>query len=481
MKKVLMLFFFCLLFSVSVQAKTTLPTDKTTAGAGCTLVGVEGSYVTQAKEALKRINEIRYEACKEGIQKMDEYGDPTTEKLTIKDYKPIKWSLELEYIARIRAAEASVVNSHDRPNGEDCFDLKDPMGHESWGEVLAWNCDNTMLEGIEQWYSEKEDWVNQTEAVTGHYTQMINPNNTYVALATFLNPNVAFFNTTAGEFSSEDNLSEKFNTISGECTQIIEVENSLLSQNLLLEQNNIKAEKQTKAYVKANGCKVFLLGNVVWSSSNKKVASVDQNGKISGVDIGSATITATDGNTIRKVTVNVTTHAWDKGTVRKKPTFKKTGIAIYTCKVCGKKKTETIKKLSKPKVGSVYNISGNKYKITKTGATLVKTNSTAQKINIPSIIKVNGLTYKVTAIASKAFKQNKKLKSVTVGSNIKSISNNAFFKCVSLKKVNLKTILLTNKTVGKKVFKGSNKRLKIKVPKKVKKSYKKIFKGLKVE
>ena len=52
MKKVLMLFFFCLLFSVSVQAKTTLPTDKTTAGAGCTLVGVEGSYVTQAKEAL---------------------------------------------------------------------------------------------------------------------------------------------------------------------------------------------------------------------------------------------------------------------------------------------------------------------------------------------------------------------------------------------------------------------------------------------
>lgn len=99
MKKVLMLFFFCLLFSVSVQAKTTLLTDKTTAGAGCTLVGVEGSYVTQAKEALKRINEIRYEACKEGIQKMDEYGDPTTEKLTIKDYKPIKWSLELEYIA----------------------------------------------------------------------------------------------------------------------------------------------------------------------------------------------------------------------------------------------------------------------------------------------------------------------------------------------------------------------------------------------
>ncbi len=40
MKKVLMAFVICLLFSVSVQAK----------------------------EALKRINEIRYEACEEGVQ-----------------------------------------------------------------------------------------------------------------------------------------------------------------------------------------------------------------------------------------------------------------------------------------------------------------------------------------------------------------------------------------------------------------------------
>ncbi len=79
---------------------------------------------------------------------------------------------------------------------------------------------------------------------------------------------------------------------------------------------------------------------------------------------------------------------------------------------------------------------GNQYKVTKAGAevSLIKANPTVKSITIPATIKANGLTYKVTTIAAKAFKQNKKLKSVTVGSNIRNISKNAFFKCPSLKK-----------------------------------------------
>lgn len=479
MKKVLMAFFFCLIFSVSVQAKTTLPTDKTTAENGCTLVGVEGSYVVEAQKALKRINEIRKEACQKGIL------DPRNEnrKLTASDYRPIKWSSELEYIARIRAAEASIYTSHDRPNGGDCFDLSGPTGHQSWGEVLAWGVEPTMLEGIDLWYSEKADWVNQTGAVTGHYTQMIDPDNQYVGLGTFLNPNANFFVTTAGEFSSEQNLNETVNTMSGECIQTIEVDNSLLSDNLEVEQKSIKAGKQTKAFIRANGCKVLLLGATKWTSSNEKVATVDQNGKISAIEKGTAIITVTSRSLSRTVTINVTTHNWDNGKVIKAATYKKTGTKTYTCKVCGTKKTETIKKLPLPKVGTIYKVAENQYKITKAGSTvsLIKTNSTAKTIAIPATISVNGLTYKVTNIAAKAFKQNKKLQSVTVGANVKSISNNAFFKCPSLKTVNLKTVLLTSKTASKKAFKGTNKKLIIKVPKKVKKSYQKIFKGIKVK
>ena len=46
--------------------------------------------------------------------------------------------------------------------------------------------------------------------------------------------------------------------------------------------------------------------------------------------------------------------------------------------------------------------------------------------------------------------------------------------------VTIKSVLLTKKTANKKAFKGVNKKMVIKVPKKVKKVYVKIFKGVKV-
>ena len=102
-------------------------------------------------------------------------------------------------------------------------------------------------------------------------------------------------------------------------------------------------------------------------------------------------------------------------------------------------------------------------------------------MTIPAVIKANGVTYKVTSIGTKAFNGNKKLTKVTIGTNIKKISNNAFYKCKSLKMVIIKSVLLTKKTANKKAFKGVDKKMVIKVPKKMKKAYVKIFKGLKVK
>ena len=741
MKKVLMAFFFCLLFSVSVQAKDVLPTNKTTASEGCTLVGVEGEYITDAQNALKRINEIRYEACKEGVWKMDRSGNPTTEKLTLSDYKPIKWSSALEYIARIRAAEATVVLAHERPNDEDFFtSTLTSNGQKSYSENLAWNGGKSMLSGIEQWYEEKSDWVNKTGKTTGHYTSMINPDYNYVAVATFYNPDAGYKNATSAEFSHKTGLDETMNEMAGECIQTLEVKDSYLSLKLPVNNTSIKAGENTQAQASAvitnpsaimhgKTCAASLIGDMTWTSSNKQVATVDKDGKITGIDYGTATITAKSGTLSQTITVNVTTHAWDAGKVTtpatcekkgvktytctkcgatqteeiaatghqhteirnakeaecetagytgdtyctdcnkklkdgkeieatghqntevrdakeatcekvgytgdtyclkckkkistgteiaKKPhawdagkvttapqcekegvktytctkcgatkteaveatghqhteirnakeaecettgytgdtyctdcnkklkdgvvieltghqnievrdaveatckkagytgdiyclkcgkqistgieipakahswgtgkitkpaSYTKTGIKTYTCKICGTKRTEEIRKISMPKAGTVYTIAGNQYRITKVGAevSLIKTNSKAKSINIPATIKASGITYKVTTIAKKAFKQNKKLQSVTVSANVKKIGNNAFFKCPSLKTVNLKTVLLTSKTASKKAFKGANKKLVIKVPKKVKKSYKKIFKGLKVK
>ena len=175
-------------------------------------------------------------------------------------------------------------------------------------------------------------------------------------------------------------------------------------------------------------------------------------------------------------------HTWEKKSVIS-PTYTKKGTITYICKRCKEKKAVTTKKLAYPKVGTRYTVSGSTYKVTKAGAEVMvyKTSKAARSVTIPANIKAKGITYKVTAIGTKAFNGSKKLKKVTIGANIKKISNNAFFKCRSLKTVTIKSVLLTKKTANKKAFQGTNKKMVIKVPKKVKKAYVKIFKGLKVK
>lgn len=181
-------------------------------------------------------------------------------------------------------------------------------------------------------------------------------------------------------------------------------------------------------------------------------------------------------------TVDVLGHQW-KETKRAEPSYTEDGQIIYTCNRCGEQKAETLEKLAYPKTGTKYTVAGCQYKVTKAGAevSLIKTNKKAKRMTIPAVIKVNGVTYKVTSIGTKAFNGNKKLTKVTIGINIKKISNNAFYKCRSLKMVTIKSVLLTKKAANKKAFKGVNKKMVIKVPKKVKKAYVKIFKGLKVK
>ena len=180
-------------------------------------------------------------------------------------------------------------------------------------------------------------------------------------------------------------------------------------------------------------------------------------------------------------TVDVLGHQW-KETKRVEPSYTEDGQIIYTCNRCGEQKAETLEKLAYPKAGTKYTVAGCQYKVTKAGAevSLIKANKKAKRVTIPAVIKVNGVTYKVTSIGAKAFNGNKKLTKVTIGINIKKISNNAFYKCRSLKMVTIKSVLLTKKTANKKAFKGVNKKMVIKVPKKVKKVYVKIFKGVKV-
>lgn len=175
-------------------------------------------------------------------------------------------------------------------------------------------------------------------------------------------------------------------------------------------------------------------------------------------------------------------HTWDNGKVTKAPSYTNVGVKTWTCKKCGKTKTTTLAKLPMPKAGTKVIVGGNQYTVTKVGSEVYfsKANAKARAITVPSTIKAKGITYKVTSIGANAFKNCKKLTKATIGANVRVIKAKAFKNCPKLKTVTIKTVLLTKKTASKKCFSKVSKRMVIKVPKKVKMAYVKIFKGFRV-
>ena len=155
--------------------------------------------------------------------------------------------------------------------------------------------------------------------------------------------------------------------------------------------------------------------------------------------------------------------------------------------------------------GDTFTYNQGMFKVTETGTTITvefcgpllymkKT-----QLKVPNTVTKDGKTCKVTSIAPNACKNNKTVKSVIIGSNVKKIGKNAFLNCTGLKKITLpasitsigssafqgckklgtvtiKSLKLTAKTIGKNAFKGTSKKLVIKVPKKAKNEYKKFLK-----
>ena len=209
--------------------------------------------------------------------------------------------------------------------------------------------------------------------------------------------------------------------------------------------------------------------------------------------------------------LKATGHKWNEGTVTLAPTATTEGKKEFKCTVCGNTKTETLAKLSTgtttpstpskddnkdskdsdtiaiketlAKVGTKYTVGGNQYTVTKAGEEVrfSKANAKKKSITIPATIKADGVSYKVTEVGANAFKNNKRVKKVVIGANISKISKKAFNKCPNLRTVVIKSTKLTKKTASKKCFNKVNKKMVIKVSKKSKKTYAKIFKGLKVK
>ncbi len=264
-------------------------------------------------------------------------------------------------------------------------------------------------------------------------------------------------------------------------------------------------------------------GAVKWSSADTKVATVDANGRVTGVSKGTTIITAelegkTASCTVTVVADNPGGNTGGSGggsgggaggggggapssptntpspavtpvpsqvpvaTAGPEEPDNNAGNNITDTPVPDSTEPDADKPESTDKEpGSKVSYNNKKYNITSnTGKTVEYKKPSAKdgsNIKIPATVKVtvNGkkVTYKVTSIKNNAFKNNKKVKQVTVSRNIKKIGKNAFKNCSKIKKIKIKSSSI--KKIGKDAFKGINKKCVIEVPKAKKKAYKKMF------
>lgn len=161
------------------KKKTVIHSEVQQPSSGNVILGIKGEFLTPDKEAiLNRINEIRQEAANERL---------------VTKYVPIKWSTELEKTALIRAVESDITSDHKRLTDKEWISAFSETSKEGRiAENLAWNYSG-FLEAIEQWYSEKEDFMKsrrgeKVEGAIGHYRSLINPEFKAVGLAAFKNP-----------------------------------------------------------------------------------------------------------------------------------------------------------------------------------------------------------------------------------------------------------------------------------------------------
>lgn len=277
------------------------------------------------------------------------------------------------------------------------------------------------------------------------------------------------------------------------------------------------------------------LKNLVWSSSNTSIATVDQDGYVSFKKTGDVVITAKASNgksakcqlhivdfeegdidiaddfSLDKKSVAMKVNEYQKVTPILSPknsmmpeilwrssnesvasvsetgviTGNKAGSAtivaispsldkVLFCKVTVTGSSNTIKKGSKVVNNHlIYKVVSNTKK-TKTVACIgMKKQKTG--VTIPASIKIKGKKYKVVSIGKQAFKTKSKLKKIVVGVNVTKIGEKAFYKCKNLKNITIKTKKL--KSVGKNACYGISSKAVIRVPKKKLKTYQRILKN----
>ena len=138
-----------------------------------------------------------------------------------------------------------------------------------------------------------------------------------------------------------------------------------------------------------------------------------------------------------------------------------------------------------PKVGSSERMNDIIYTVTKKTDTTREVTvrcvdmSSRTKVTIPATVKMAKKTYRVVGIEKRAFRHMKNVKTITIGKNVKKIDNQAFRNC---KKLSTVKILSKNcRFSGKSIWKGTSKKLTVKVPKTVLKKMRERLKNTRLK
>ena len=292
----------------TMASEVVLDTNVAEATEGNVMLGVLGTFSsTEENEMLDLMNEVRKEAYDEHLEFPKNSGRYLGIDYT---YKPLKWSNACENIARIRAAENSVYEEHERPSGEAMSLVFN--GFSANGEVIAWNdtvlnaiCNKDSYTDQGSWYSEKQYYLNPDGVHgTGHYEAMIDPYNRYVGISAFKGDySTSLYGkylSVVGEFSQRTSgLDETFVGLKGKYIQKIEVSAKYVTLNIEGE-NVLRLNESQNLSVNATvnigsdgayNCDVF--SDVVWSSDDTSVATVNpQTGKITANNYGTTTVKA---------------------------------------------------------------------------------------------------------------------------------------------------------------------------------------------
>lgn len=110
----------------------------------------------------------------------------------------------------------------------------------------------------------------------------------------------------------------------------------------------------------------------------------------------------------------------------------------------------------------------------KTAVAIRLDNKRLKKIEIPKTIFANGRRYKIIGIKEKCFKNNTRITSVKIGSNVKTIGNEAFRGCKKLSSVKMGANITT---IGENAFLNCKSLKKITIPSKVSKIGTSAFSG----